>query len=289
MDYNEIFMQFQTNEAMFRFGLISAFVLGCCIGSFLNVCIWRVPRGMSVISPPSHCPNCGHQIRPWENIPIISWILLGGKCSSCRKGISPRYILVELMIGLVYGSIFLLTIVLALPLSTLLFYWIFASIVICAGFTDCETSIIPDEFTYLSIALGLLLSAFCPAYWGMTSRFGSLLLSLLSCAAAGGLMALCAILGKKIFKREALGWGDVKLTAGAGAMLGLHGALFMVCIGSLSALILFPLIKLLIPKYRKRKTVKFGPFLALGALLFMALNKTPFFIALMKEITFVKP
>ena len=284
MDWNEIFLQFQTNAVMFRFGLISSFVLGCCIGSFLNVCIWRVPRGMSVISPPSHCPNCGHQIRPWENIPIVSWILLGGKCSGCRKGISPRYILVELMIGLLYAGIFLLVVKGDLPGTTLLFYWIFASVAVCSGFTDCETGIIPNEFTYLAIALGLILSPLCPSYWGMASRPAALLLSLLSCGTAGGLMALCALAGKKIFRREALGWGDVKLIAGAGAMLGLRGALFMVAAGSFSALLLFPLVRLLIPKYRKRKTLKFGPFLAVGALLYMALDSNLLFRTWIQKI-----
>lgn len=286
MDWHEIFQQFQTNAVMFRFGLISSFVLGCCIGSFLNVCIWRVPRGMSVVSPPSHCPNCGHQIRAWENIPIISWILLGGKCSSCRKEISARYILVELLIGLLYAAIFLLTVCRALPMESLLFYWIFASIVICSAFTDCETGIIPDEFTCLAMALGLILSPLCPAYWRTDSRVAALLLSLISCAISGGLMALCAIAGKKIFKREALGWGDVKLIAGAGAMLGLQGALFTVAAGCFSALILFPLVKLLIPKYRKRKTLKFGPFLAIGALLYIAVSTAHFFNVWISRLSF---
>ncbi|MBO5723243.1 MAG: prepilin peptidase, partial [Lentisphaeria bacterium] len=247
---------------------------------------WRVPRGMSVVSPPSHCPNCGHQIRAWENIPIVSWLLLGGKCSSCRKGISARYILVELMIGLLYAGIFLLVVTRALPGTTLLFYWIFASIVVCSGFTDCETSIIPDEFTCLAMALGLILSPLCPGYWHLESRVGALLLSLLSCGCAGGLMALCALAGKKIFKREALGWGDVKLIAGAGAMLGLRGALFMVAAGCFAALLLFPLVRLLIPKYRKRRTLKFGPFLAIGALLYMALGSSPFLEAWIRKLSF---
>ncbi len=269
---------FHTDPRIFLFGLISSMVFGCCIGSFLNVCIWRVPRGMSIVSPPSHCPNCGHEIRAWENIPLLSWIFLGGKCSSCRKPITIRYFLVELMVGLLYAMIFLTVIVRDLPAPAILFYWIFASILICSAFTDCETGIIPDEFTYLGIALGLILSPLCPSYWHTASRVFALLQSVLSALAAGGLMAGCALLGRLIFKREALGWGDVKLIAAAGAMLGLPGALFMVTAGCVLALIGFPLLRLLVRKYRHRHTLKFGPFLALGGLGWIFLSSAPFFL-----------
>ena len=269
---------FHTDPRIFLFGLISSMVFGCCIGSFLNVCIWRVPRGMSIVSPPSHCPNCGHEIRAWENIPLLSWIFLGGKCSACRQPITIRYFLVELMVGLLYAMIFLTVIVRDLPSPSILFYWIFASILICSAFTDCETGIIPDEFTYLGIALGLILSPLCPSYWHTGSRVFALLQSLVSALVAGGLMAGCALLGRLIFKREALGWGDVKLIAAAGAMLGLPGALFMVTGGCVLALIGFPLLRLAVRKYRHRRTLKFGPFLALGGLCWIFLSSAPFFL-----------
>ncbi|MBO4632038.1 MAG: prepilin peptidase [Lentisphaeria bacterium] len=258
------------------FGLICSFVFGCCIGSFLNVCIWRVPRGMSVVSPPSHCPNCNHEIRAWENIPLLSWIFLGGKCSGCGKPITIRYFLVELAVGLLYAMIFLMVIVRNLPAPALLFYAVFASLLVCSAFTDCETGIIPDEFTCLGIALGLILSPLCPSYWQTASRLTALLLSFGSALIAGGLMAGCALLGRWIFRREALGWGDVKLVAAAGAMLGLPGALFMVTAGCLLALLGFPVMRLLIRKYRHRRTLKFGPFLALGGLIWIFLSSSPF-------------
>ena len=284
MTLEQLFELFHTEPRIFLFGQICSFVFGCCIGSFLNVCIWRVPRGMSIVSPPSHCPNCGHEIRAWENIPLLSWIFLGGKCSGCHKPITIRYFLVELMVGLLYALIFLTVIVRGLPASALLFYWIFASILVCSAFTDCETGIIPNEFTYLALALGLILSPLCPAYWNTTSRPAALLLSLGSAAIAGGLMTGCALLGKLIFKREALGWGDVKLVTAAGAMLGLPGALFMVTAGSLLALTGFPVLRLLVRKYRHRRTLKFGPFLAIGGLIWIFLSSAPFFLAFLQRV-----
>lgn len=283
MTLAQLFDLFHTDGRFFRFGLIAVFILGCCSGSFLNVCIWRVPRGMSIVSPPSHCPNCGHQIRPWENIPLLSWIFLGGKCSVCGHSITVRYFLVELMTGLLYALIFLTVIVCELPPPALLFFAVCASILLCSAFTDCETGVIPDGFTYLGIALGLILSSLCPSYWHTASRPVALLLSVISTVSAGGLLALCAVAGRLIFKREALGWGDVKLTAASGALLGLPGALFMVAAGSVLALAGFPLLRLCVRKYRRRRTVTFGPFLAAGGLLWIFLSSTPFFLDFLRR------
>ena len=282
MTLSELFELFHTEPRIFQFGLICSFVFGCCIGSFLNVCIWRVPRGMSIVSPPSHCPNCDHEIRAWENIPLISWILLRGKCSGCGKPITIRYFLVELATGILYAMIFLTVIISNQPAPGLLFYAVFASLLVCSAFTDCETGIIPDEFTYLGMALGLIFSSLCPSYWHVPSRMASLLMCFGSLVIAGGLMAGCSLLGKLIFKREALGWGDVKLTAAAGAMLGLPGALFMVTSGSVLALLGFPLLRLLVRKYRNRRTLKFGPFLAAGGLIWILFSATPWFLRMIQ-------
>jgi len=276
----ELFEFFRTDPRFFTFGMVSTFVLGCCIGSFLNVCIWRVPRGMSVVSPPSHCPKCDHQITPLENIPLLSWIFLGGKCSSCKLPITIRYFLVELTGGLLFSIIFLSVVIRALPPSAILFYWIITAILVCSAFTDCELGVIPNEFTYFGIAAGLILSPLCPSYWQVSSRPTALLLCLGSILIAGGLMAVCAFLGKWIFKREALGWGDVKLVSATAALLGLPGALFMVIAGSLLGLVGFPLLRLTVRKYRHRRSLKFAPFLAFGGLfwIFFAHKLAPFIL-----------
>lgn len=263
---------FRMYPQLFTFWCVIVFVFGCCIGSFLNVCIWRVPRGMSVVSPPSHCPKCGHEITPLENIPLLSWIFLRGRCRSCREPITIRYFLVELVTGLLFALIFLKTAASGEPLTLLIPCFIMTAILICSAFTDCELGIIPDEFTYLGMAGGILSALLFPSAWHLESRITAFLLSLGSLAAAGGLMALCAVAGRKIFRREALGWGDVKFIAAAGALTGLPGALFSVVAGSLAGLLAAPFLRL-IPKYRKRRTLRFGPFLAFGMLLWIFFGK----------------
>ena len=264
----DVIEYFRMYPQIFTFWVVISFVFGCCIGSFLNVCIWRVPRGMSIISPPSHCPKCDYKITALENIPLLSWIFLGGKCSSCHAPITIRYFLVELMTGLLFALIFLKVIAMQQPIAVLLPYFVMAAILICSAFTDCELGIIPNEFTYFGMICGVAFAALFPSAWDLDSRVAALLLSLVSMLAAGGLMALCAVAGKKIFRREALGWGDVKFIAAAGALTGLPGALFTVLAGSLAGLAGAPFLRL-IPKYRKRRTLRFGPFLAFGMLIWI--------------------
>ena len=192
-DYFEIYPQ------MFLFWQVVSFILGCCIGSFLNVCIWRIPRGMSISSPPSHCPKCGHRISALENIPLLSWIFLGGKCHSCRSPITIRYFLVELMTGLLFALLFLKVMLMHQPPTVLFAYYVLTAIAVCSAFTDYELGVIPNEFTYFGMICGLGGAAEFPDAWGNDSRLTALLLSAVSLAAGGGLLALCAIIGKKIF------------------------------------------------------------------------------------------
>ena len=169
--------------------------------------------------------------------------------------------------------IFLKTAASGEPLTLLIPCFIMTAILICSAFTDCELGIIPNEFTYFGMVCGLLFAALVPSAWHLESRVTAFLLSLVSLAVSGGLMALCAIVGKRIFRREALGWGDVKFVAAAGALTGLPGALFMVLAGSLAGLACAPFLRL-IPKYRKRRTLRFGPFLAFGILIWIFFGET---------------
>ena len=123
-----------------------AFWIGCCIGSFLNVCIYRIPNGMSILYPPSHCPNCNHAIAWYENIPLFSFLCLRGRCSSCRCPISPRYFYVEMMTGVLYAGLFLCLVYSGSPRFHLLpLYFIASAVAICNAFTDCEYRVIPDS------------------------------------------------------------------------------------------------------------------------------------------------
>lgn len=259
---------FQANPNMFTLWMIVTFIIGCCIGSFLNVCIWRIPRRMSIVTPPSHCPKCGHRIRAWENIPLISWIFLSGKCSSCKQKISVRYFLVELLTGVLFALLYMKVIVSGDHITTLIPYLFMTSVLIAAGFIDCDLGIIPNEITYSAMAAGPLISLVFPESFGFPSSGSACLWSLISMLACAIILGAVACVGKCIFKREALGWGDVKYVVAVGACIGLPGAFFTVAAGSFLGAF-FALLRPVLRKTRFRKTIKFGPFLAVGTYVWM--------------------
>jgi len=198
-------------------GILALFaaMLGACIGSFLNVCIYRIPRDESVIRPRSHCPHCNKLI-PWHlNIPLLSWTLLGGRCRFCRGPIAVRYVLVELLTAILFVAVFLQ----AEPLPRLLgmqtlpdpamipVYWVFLSGLVLGTFVDFEHLIIPDSVTLGGIAAGLAFSFMVPALHGADSHLSGLLRSALGAAIGFGGMFLIAELGS----RAALMSGKLKL------------------------------------------------------------------------------
>lgn len=157
------------NPEMLATTTVFIFVLGCCIGSFLNVCIWRIPRGESISHPPSHCPVCNDAIPFYLNIPILAWCILRGKCRSCKTPISPRYVIVELMVGLLYLSLWGFVLKTKLPLEVLPGLLTLAPILVTCSFTDIETHLIPNKLTYFGIVTGLILSGFFPLMQGVES------------------------------------------------------------------------------------------------------------------------
>lgn len=240
--------------------VIAAYValLGAMLGSFLNVCIHRLPRGESVVSPRSHCPRCG-RVLPWyENIPVLSWLFLGGRCRGCRARISPQYPLVETAAAaLTAGSWLRFGPVWETPVM-ILFLLILLAILV----TDLQTYTIPDVFSLGGLAAGLLLS-FLP---GGIEPWQSLLGAL----AGGGLLYLTAILGRAVFGREAMGGGDIKMLAMIGAFTGWVGVLFAVFAGSLAGSLVFGWINYVL---KKKQLVPFGVFLTLGAVLYVFLGR----------------
>jgi leader peptidase (prepilin peptidase)/N-methyltransferase len=201
------------------------FVLGAVIGSFLNVVIARVPRGESIISPPSRCPRCKTQIRWYDNIPIASWIVLRGRCRSCGLPISPRYPLVELLVGL-------LAVAIARQLGptwTALGYFVFAAALVALSYIDLDTWLLPSQITWPLLALGLL-----SPLWnhGLTFRE-----SIAGAVVGYGLFAGIALFGEKVLKREVMGWGDVWLLGGIGAWLGWQALLPVVLLSALQGAI----------------------------------------------------
>ena len=198
---------------------VAVFLVGACIGSFLNVVIHRLPRGESIVSPRSRCPGCGRAIRAWENIPIVSFIVLGGKCAGCGGAISWRYPAVELLTAAGFAAIFLLDGP-GIPLfPDLLFF----SLLVPIAFIDIDHRIIPDELSLGGLAAGLLLS-FLPGGEWKGSVAGALL--------GGGILYATAFLYEKVRGAEGMGGGDIKLLTMIGAFLGWRGALATIFFGA---------------------------------------------------------
>jgi len=202
---------------------VAVFLVGACIGSFLNVVIHRLPRGESIVSPRSRCPGCGRAIRAWENIPVASFIVLGGKCTGCGGAISWRYPAVELLTATGYTAIFLLD----GPGIPLLRDLLFFSLLVPIAFIDIDHRIIPDELSLGGLAAGLLLS-FLPGLpdgeW-KRSVAGALL--------GGGILYATAFLYEKVRGAEGMGGGDIKLLAMIGAFVGWRGTLATIFFGAL--------------------------------------------------------
>jgi len=205
---------------LFLLGVSAMFLVGACIGSFLNVVIYRLPRGESLVSPRSRCPGCGRQIGVLENIPIVSFIALGGKCAGCGGAISRRYPAVELLTAAGFGAIFLLD----GPGIPLLRDLVFFSLLIPITFIDIDHRIIPDELSLGGLAAGLFLS-FLPGGDWMGSVTGALL--------GGGILYATAFLYEKVRQTEGMGGGDIKLLAMIGAFIGWRGTVVTVFFGSL--------------------------------------------------------
>ena len=234
------------------------FAFGTCIGSFLNVCIYRLPLSQSVINPPSHCPSCKSPIKWYDNIPLLSYIILKGRCRKCKVRISFRYFLVELITGLAFVLFFRLY----GPVSLTLIYLTLVCGLIIATFIDFEHQIIPDEITLGGLALGLIISFIYPPLHGKISHFKALLDSGLGVLVGGGSLYLTGLLGTFIFKKEAMGGGDVKLLAMLGAFLGWR----LVVVTFFVSPILGSIVGIILKIKDKREIIPYGPYLTIGAI-----------------------
>ncbi len=213
---------------------ILAFLLGACVGSFLNVCIARWPHDQSVVSPPSRCPKCNRPIRVYENLPIVGWLLLRGRCAGCNLPIAPTYPAVELVVALGWlgaAAAFGPTLV-ALRVA------VFATVLLGIGLTDLKHYLIPDGFTVFGFVwlLGAALAGHVTGAQGPFASFPDAVIG--ACAGAGGI-AIIGWLGEVALKKEAMGFGDVTLMAVVGAALGPHRALLTVFVGAFIATITF--------------------------------------------------
>lgn len=229
-------------------------IYGLCVGSFLNVVIYRLPRGMNLAKPGSHCTTCDYALKWYDNIPVLSYLLLGGKCRKCGSRISFRYTAVELLNT-------------ALWLLAAVYFWqtspmyaiavmLAASLLLCIAFIDLETMYIHDILV-LFLLVPIVLAALSDCGVSLLSR-------LIGLAVGGGGFALIYLSAKVLLKKEGMGFGDVLLMAAVGAFLGWKATLFAVFVGSLfGCLVLLPL-RLL--RRDGQREFPFAPFLVVGTL-----------------------
>jgi leader peptidase (prepilin peptidase)/N-methyltransferase len=229
-----------------------AFIFGAVVGSFLNVCIFRMPAKTSIIKPLSQCPHCHHPIRFYDNIPLISYILLIGKCRDCGGKISWRYPLVELITALLSLFLFLkfgLTL-------TFLGVFIFTAVLIVITFIDLDHQIIPDALTLPGIPIFFLLAIFVVNVPWLEALIGLLI--------GGGVLFAIAFFYQLITKREGMGGGDIKLLAMIGAFLGWKSLIFILLFSSFSGAIV-GIAAMFIQKQDMKYAIPFGPFLSAAA------------------------
>ena len=260
------------------FFLVLVFWWGACIGSFLNVCIYRIPLELSVVRPRSHCPHCNHLIAWYDNIPLVSFLALRARCRHCGGPISPRYALVELLTAALFVLIWLRYVastpipapgsVLAAGVGLTFAYWLVASGLILGSFVDFEHMIIPDRVTLGGIVAGLLLSAVLPVLHGVSSAWESIMASAIGAAVGFGLLWTVAGIGKLAFKKDAMGFGDVKLMGAVGAFLGWQAVLFTIMLSSLAGS-LVGVALVLAGQKKMQSRIPYGPYLSLAALIWI--------------------
>jgi len=237
-------------------GSIVALALGLVVGSFLNVVIYRLPRRQSIVFPGSHCTNCGFTLKWYHNIPVFSYLALGGKCAQCGERISLIYPLVELLTG---GITVLLFIKFGVSL-TFLFLFLFCVSLVAISFIDLEFQIIPDSISLPGIIVGFGSSFLRPDLGVMDSLIGAV--------AGGGILLLIFFGYYAVTKREGMGMGDVKLLAMIGAFLGWRSLLFIILASSFMGAIIGGVL-MVARKQDSKLAIPFGPFLSLGATLYL--------------------
>lgn len=266
------------NHLWYPFFAVLSFMWGACIGSFLNVCIYRIPRDESVVHPGSHCPSCNQPIAWYQNIPVFAWLALRGRCAKCHTSISPRYIGVELLTAVLFLLAWLTFDLVQGPRplglapitspAVVPVYWLVIMGLVLGTFVDFEHMIIPDRVTIGGMILGLLASMLVPALHGADTWISGGIQSLIGLAVGFGSLWAVAVLGEFAFKKEAMGFGDVKLMGAVGAFFGWEAVLVTLIIASFSGTIVG--VGLILARQKEMQSkIPFGPYLATGTLIWM--------------------
>jgi leader peptidase (prepilin peptidase)/N-methyltransferase len=233
------------------------FILGMCIGSFLNVCIYRLPVSKSIVDPPrSICPNCNSQIPFYDNIPVLSYLRLKGRCRYCNTPISFRYPLVEFMSGIAAVNVLFMS---GVTLEGLI-YFVFISSLVVITFIDIDHKIIPDIITLPGIPIGLVASFALPALTFKESLLGLLI--------GGGSLLCVAWAYTLITHKDGMGGGDIKLLGMIGTIIGWKGVIFTIFVSSMVGTCV-GMIMILVKGKNMKFAIPFGPFLSIGAILYI--------------------
>ncbi len=238
-----------------------AFAGGAMIGSFLNVCIVRLPQDESIAFPASHCRSCKAPVQWYDNVPIFSWFVLGGKCRKCKVGFSGKYPAIEFLTGCLF-VLFFVTFGLTAVSGV---YLVFTLALLVQTMIDFEHEIIPDVITLPGIVLGLAASFALPELHGQSSRLAALGQSAIGVFVGGGFLWLAGTIAERILKKEAMGGGDVKLLAMIGALLGWPGVVWTIFVSSLLGSVVGIYMRVTSGKER----IPFGPYLGLAAFLYL--------------------
>jgi leader peptidase (prepilin peptidase)/N-methyltransferase len=259
-------------------GYIFVFALGAVVGSFLNVVIHRIPLEQSIVFPNSNCPKCKNPIQPYDNIPILSWLMLGGKCRTCKEKISPRYPAVELLTALAFTlTYFALGFTAFLPIGL-----IFSATMIALIFIDAENMILPDVINFPLLGLALLVRAVYPIFFGnlyfpdlthspltMLNNLPLWLVSLIGAIfgglVGGGSLWLIGFIWEKLRGVEAMGFGDVKMMFAVGALLGWRLTFLTLFLGAFSGAIIGVAVIALQKEKNMQTQIPFGIFLGIGS------------------------
>ncbi len=238
-----------------------AFMFGAITGSFLNVCIYRIPLEQSVAYPGSHCGACSKPIRWYDNVPVLSYILLRGRCRDCKAHYSVQYLLIEILTGFIFIIFYNYFHISATSLVLL----VFTLALLTQSVIDYHHKIIPDVITLPGIVIGLVVSAMFPVLHGAADWRAGLYYSAVGMFVSGGFLYVLAVVAERVLKKEAMGGGDIKLLAMIGAFLGLTGAFWTIFVGSLVGAVVGAVYQVV----KKEEQIPFGPFLGLAAVLYI--------------------
>jgi len=241
-------------------------IIGLCFGSFLNVCIYRIPAEISLSHPPSTCPKCNTRIKWYDNVPVFGWLALGGKCRACKQPISAGYPVVELMTGLFFLILYLLYPVYSYsgldwraPVYMLAVFGL-----LLATFVDLAEMWIPDRVSIGGMIVFPILSLLVPELHGVEGWLAGLKASAIGLGVGFGSFWLIGVLGKMAFKKDAMGFGDVKLMGGLGALLGWQAVLFITFFSALAGTVIGVAL-IAMNKKDLSSQIPYGPYLALAA------------------------